>query len=781
MPKNLLIVESPAKAKTIEKILGSDFEVKSCYGHIRDLQKDDMGIDIKNNYRPTYIVPEEKAKVVKELKQLAKKSDEVWLATDEDREGEAISWHLCEVLGLDPATTKRIVFHEITKPAIKSAVERPRTVDMNLVNAQQARRILDRIVGFELSPVLWRKMSMKNNLSAGRVQSVAVRLIAEREREINGFTTQSSFKIEALFNAKDSSGRIITFKAEGSKFPNVENAEKFLKECLGANYKVKDIQIKPTKRTPAAPFTTSTLQQEASRKLGYSVSRTMLLAQKLYENGHITYMRTDSVNLSETAMDDIRNTITSSFGDKYHKARRYKTKNDSAQEAHEAIRPTYMSTTSVNDADARRLYELIWKRTMASQMADAELEKTIAKINVSTNNAELTAQGEVLKFEGFIKVYREDVDDEDMENEEQQEGMLPPLTVGIDLPLKEMKAIERFTRPLPRYTEASLVKKLEELGIGRPSTYAPTISTILKRGYVEKRDKEGIKRDFRVLTLSNDKISKNTQSENTGAEKSKLFPTDVGLLVTDFLKQYFDDIMDYGFTARIENEFDEVAQGKLRWSKMIDEFYNPFKKDVEKTIETAERIKGERELGVDPVSGKPVIARMGRYGPMVQIGITEDTEKPRFAKLKQDQSIETITLDEAMELFRLPRNLGTFEDSEVQVNIGRFGPYIAHDKKFYSLSKEHDPYSISLELAIPIIEEKRKAKDERTIKVFEKEKIQLLRGPYGPYIKQGLRNYKLTKEQQERVADLNIDEVKKIIEDVKANPPKKVARKKKQK
>ena len=781
MPKNLLIVESPAKAKTIEKILGSDFEVKSCYGHIRDLQKDDMGIDIKNNYRPRYIVPDDKAKVVKELKQLAKKSDEVWLATDEDREGEAISWHLCEVLGLDPSTTKRIVFHEITKPAIQSAVERPRTVDMNLVNAQQARRILDRIVGFELSPVLWRKMSMKNNLSAGRVQSVAVRLIAEREREINGFTTQSSFKIEALFNAKDNAGRGITFKAEGTKFPNVENAEKFLKDCLGANYKVKDIQVKPTKRTPAAPFTTSTLQQEASRKLGYSVSRTMLLAQKLYENGHITYMRTDSVNLSETAMDDIKTNIISSFGDKYHKARRYKTKNDSAQEAHEAIRPTYMATTSVNDADARRLYELIWKRTMASQMADAELEKTIAKINISTNNAELTAQGEVLKFEGFIKVYREDVDDEDVENEEQQEGMLPPLTVGMDLPLKEMKAIERFTRPLPRYTEASLVKKLEELGIGRPSTYAPTISTILKRGYVEKRDKEGIKREFRVLTLSNDNISKDTLSENTGAEKSKLFPTDLGLLVTDFLKQYFDDIMDYGFTARIESEFDEVAQGKLIWSKMIDEFYNPFKKDVENTIETAERIKGERELGVDQVTGKPVIARMGRYGPMVQIGTTEDSEKPRFAKLKQEQSIETITLEEAMELFRLPRNLGSFEDAEVQVNIGRFGPYIAHDKKFYSLSKEHDPYSISLEQAIPIIEEKRKAKDERTIKVFEKEKIQLLRGPYGPYIKQGLRNYKLTKEQQERVADLNIEEVKKIIEDVKANPPKKVARKKKQK
>jgi DNA topoisomerase I len=478
-------------------------------------------------------------------------------------------------------------------------------------------------------------------------------------------------------------------------------------------------------------------------------------------------------------MEDIQNTIKSSYGDKYYKARRYKTKNDSAQEAHEAIRPTYMTTTTVSDADARRLYELIWKRTMASQMADAELEKTIAKINVSTNNAELTAQGEVLKFDGFIKVYREDVDDDEMDGEEQQEGMLPPLNIGMDLPLQEMKAIERFTRPLPRYTEASLVKKLEELGIGRPSTYAPTISTILKRGYVEKRDKEGIKREYRVFILSKDKISKETQSENTGAEKAKLFPTDLGLVVTDFLKQYFDDIMDYGFTARIESEFDEVAQGKLRWSKMIDEFYNPFKKDVEKTIETAERIKGERELGTDPISGKPVIARMGRYGPMVQIGTTEDTEKPRFAKLKQEQSIETISLVEAMELFRLPRNLGEFEGSEVQANIGRFGPYIAHDKKFYSLSKEQDPYSITLEQAVPIIEEKRKAKDERTIKVFEKEKIQLLRGPYGPYIKQGLRNYKLTKDQQERVADLNIEEVKKIIEEGKANPPKKMARKKK--
>src|SRR6476620_3057063 len=616
MAKNLLIVESPAKAKTIEKILGSNFEVKSCYGHIRDLEKDDMGIDVKNNFRPRYIVPEEKRKVVNDLKQLAKKSGEVWLATDEDREGEAISWHLCEVLGLNPATTKRIVFHEITKPAIQKAVGNPRTVDMNLVNAQQARRVLDRIVGFELSPVLWRKISMKNNLSAGRVQSVAVRLIAEREREINAFTPQSSFKVEAIFTATDSAGKQLSFKAEGSRFPKAEAAEQFLKECIGANYTVKDIQVKPTKRTPAAPFTTSTLQQEASRKLGYGVSRTMLLAQKLYESGQITYMRTDSVNLSETALEDIEKTITSSYGSKYHKARRYKNKNESAQEAHEAIRPTYMSNTSVSDAETRRLYELIWKRTMASQMADAELEKTIAKIGISTNKAELTAQGEVLKFDGFIKVYREDLDEEDIEGEEAegQEGMLPPLSIGQQLSFREMKAIERFSRALPRYTEASLVKKLEELGIGRPSTYAPTISTIQKRGYVEKRDKEGIKRNFRVLKLAKDKISTETLEENTGAEKSKLFPTDLGLVVTDFLKQHFDDIMDYSFTARIEGEFDEVAAGNIKWSKMIDDFYNPFKKDVENTIENAERIRGERELGMDEVTGKPIVARMGRYG-----------------------------------------------------------------------------------------------------------------------------------------------------------------------
>jgi DNA topoisomerase-1 len=779
MAKNLLIVESPAKAKTIEKILGEDFEVKSCYGHIRDLKKEEMGIDIKNNYQPTYIVPEDKEKVVRELKQYAKKSGEVWLATDEDREGEAISWHLCEVLGLDPATTKRIVFHEITKPAIQSAVLKPRTVDMNLVNAQQARRILDRIVGFELSPVLWRKMSMKNNLSAGRVQSVAVRIIAEREREINAFTSVSTFRVEAMFTARDISGKDVLFSAEGKKYQNADNAEAFLQSCLNAEYTVADIQVKPAKKTPSAPFTTSTLQQEASRKLGYSVARTMILAQKLYESGKITYMRTDSVSLSETAMESITAQVNQQYGKNYMQARKFKNKNESAQEAHEAIRPTYMEETTVEDADLRRLYDLVWKRTMASQMADAELERTTAKIKISTNKEELTAQGEVLKFDGFLKVYMEDRDEEDLTDEEQQEGMLPPLAVNQKLPFKEMRATERFTRPLPRYTEASLVKKLEELGIGRPSTYAPTISTILKRGYVEKRDKEGIKRNFHVLKLKDGKISKESDSETTGAEKSKLFPTDLGLVVTDFLKQYFDNIMDYSFTARIEEDFDEVAAGRLKWSKLIDDFYNPFKKDVENTIENAERIKGERELGVDSVSGKKVIARMGRYGPMVQIGDVTDEEKPKFAKLKNTQSIETISYDEAMELFKLPRVLGLFEDIDVKVSIGRFGPYIEHDKKFYSLAKELDPYTITLEEANPIIVEKRAAKEERTIKIFEKEKIQLLRGPYGPYIKQGLRNYKLPKETQERVTELQIGEVKKIIEEAKANPPKKSFRKKK--
>lgn len=735
MAKNLLIVESPAKAKTIEKILGSDFEVRSCYGHIRDLEKAGMGIDLEKKYKPTYIVPVEKEKVVNDLKRLAKKAGEVWLATDEDREGEAISWHLCEVLGLDPKTTKRIVFHEITKPAIKAAVENPRTVDMNLVNAQQARRILDRIVGFQLSPILWRKISTKNNLSAGRVQSVAVRLIAEREREINAFTPVSHFKVEALFTAKDNSDKTITFKAEGGKHSLAEDAESFLKSCIGADYKVSDIQVKPGKRSPAPPFTTSTLQQEASRKLGYGVSRTMILAQKLYENGHITYMRTDSVNLSNTALGDITNTITHSFGNEYHQFRKYKNKNESAQEAHEAIRPTYMRNSTVHDKECHRLYELIWKRTMACQMADAELEKTIAKINISANNEELTATGEVLKFEGFLKVYREDRDDDedDPSTGSGQEAMLPPLSVGQELPLTAMKATERFSRPLPRYTEASLVKKLEELGIGRPSTYAPTISTILKRGYVEKRDKEGVRRDFRVFVLQKDIVSKEMEQETTGAEKSKLFPSDLGLVVTDFLKQYFDDIMDYGFTARIEAEFDEVAEGKMKWNQMIDDFYLPFKKDVENTIENAERIKGERELGVDPESGRPVVARMGRYGPMVQMGGVEDEEKPRFAKLNVGQSIETITYDEAMELFKMQAALGKHEDKDVSVNVGRFGPYVKWGDEFISIPKGENLQTVDLDRAIHLIELKLKA--DAPVAFYNDKPITKGKGRFGPYIK----------------------------------------------
>jgi DNA topoisomerase I len=737
MAKNLLIVESPAKAKTIEKILGSDFQVKSCFGHIRDLEKAGMGIDIENNFEPRYIISEDKEKVVKELRALANKSGEVWLATDEDREGEAISWHLCEVLGLDPKKTKRIVFHEITKPAIQNAVANPRTLDMNLVNAQQARRILDRIVGFELSPILWRKMSMRNNLSAGRVQSVAVRLIAEREREINAFTPVSTFKIEGLFTAKDLSDKPVTFAAEGKKQPAAAGAEAFLQSCIGADYKVSDVQVKPARRSPAAPFTTSTLQQEASRKLGYGVSRTMVIAQKLYENGYITYMRTDSVSLSNTALGDITNTVKSMYGEKYHQYRKYKNKNESAQEAHEAIRPTYMSNTTIEELDWKRLYELIWKRTMASQMADAELEKTIAKIFISTNKEELTASGEVLKFDGFLKVYREDKDDDDIEDDPStgsgQEGMLPPLTVGQKVPLKELKATERFTRPLPRYTEASLVKKLEELGIGRPSTYAPTISTVLKRGYVEKRDKEGIRRDFRVLKLVKDTITKVTEQENTGAEKSKLFPSDLGLVVTDFLKQYFDDIMDYGFTARIEAEFDEVAEGRMEWHSMLDDFYSPFKKDVEKTMETAERIKGERELGTDPESGKPVVARMGRYGPMVQIGHADDEEKPRFAKVPTGQSIETITYNEAMDLFKIQGTLGQYEEKDISVNVGRFGPYVKWGDEFISIVRGTDLASVDLEKAIQLIKEKKVA--DAPVAMYEDKPVTKGKGRFGPYIK----------------------------------------------
>jgi DNA topoisomerase-1 len=610
-------------------------------------------------------------------------------------------------------------------------------------------------------------------------------LIAEREREINHFIPESVFKVSALFSALDINKKKVKFKAEGpQKLTTAGAAEKFLNECKGAKYTVKDITVKDGKRTPSAPFTTSTLQQEASRKLGYSVSKTMLLAQKLYESGKITYMRTDSISLSETAVEAIKAEINSSFGAKYYQPRKFKNKNENAQEAHEAIRPSYMNESKVDDADTNRLYELIWKRTIASQMSDAQFEKTTAKIEISTNKDTLTASGEVMKFDGFLKVYLEGKDDDDLDEEaelgEGDESLLPPLAKGQVLEFISMTGLERFSRPASRYTEASLVKKLEELGIGRPSTYAPTITTIMKRNYVEKREKEGVKRIYQILSLNpKDEIKIETASEITGAEKNKLSPTDLGLVVTDFLKLHFEKVMDFGFTAKIEGEFDEIADGKLKWSKMLENFYQPFHETIEHTLETAERAKGERELGFDPITGKKVIARMGRYGPMVQIGHQDEEEKPKFAKLKASQSIETISYDEAMELFKLPRTLGLFEEEEVSVNIGRFGPYAAHSKKFYSLNKEMDPYTVTIEELTPMIAEKRKAKDERTIKVFEKEKIQLLRGPYGPYIKQGLRNFKLTKEQQEKVETLTIEEVKEIIEELKKNPPRKTARKKK--
>ena len=735
MAKNLLIVESPAKAKTIEKILGSDFEVRSCYGHIRDLEKDDMGIDIKNNFAPRYKVPDEKAKVVNELKQFAKKAETVWLASDEDREGESISWHLAEVLGLDINTTKRIVFHEITKPAINAAVQNPRIIDMNLVNSQQARRVLDRLVGFELSPVLWRKIGMKGGLSAGRVQSVAVKLIAEREREINQFKSTGSFKIEALLASADESGKKIFFKAEDGGTRTIEEAEKFLERCKNANYSVKDIIVRPGKRTSAAPFTTSTLQQEASRKLGYGVSKTMIIAQKLYESGKITYMRTDSVNLSATAKEQIKTEVLKSYGEKYLQLRNYKNKNESAQEAHEAIRPTDMGESRIDNPETARLYELIWKRTIASQMGDAILEKTTAKIKISTVEDELTATGEVLKFDGFLKVYNEGNDDEDVDNPGfGGESRLPALRINQPLDFEGMTATEKFTRHAPRYTEASLVKKLEELGIGRPSTYAPTISTIIKRSYVEKRDKEGTKREIRILKLSKENsISKINTSEITGAEKSKLFPTDLGLVVTDFLNQHFEKVMDYSFTANIEEEFDKIAEGRLRWNTMVGEFYEPFHESVEHTLENAERAKGERELGKDPGSGKPVIARMGRYGPMVQIGSAEEEEKPRFAKLKATQSIETISLEEAMDLFKLPLSLGEFEEKEVLVNMGRFGPYVKWGEQFISMPKGEEPTDVDLPRAIEII--KAKLVEEAPIAHYEEKPVTKGKGRFGPFIK----------------------------------------------
>jgi DNA topoisomerase-1 len=749
MAKNLLIVESPAKAKTIEGYLGPDFTVKSSYGHIRDLIKSEDAIDIKNNFEQKYEVPADTKQIGSELKKLAKEAETVWLASDEDREGEAISWHLFDTLGLKDATTKRIVFHEITKSAILKAIDNPRKIDYNLVNAQQARRVLDRLVGFELSPVLWKKV--KPSLSAGRVQSVAVRLIVDREREVNKFKTEAAFKIVAIFGkGRDS------FKAElPERFKTQEEAEKFLADCAAALFNINSLETRPAKRTPAAPFTTSTLQQEASRKLGFSVSRTMSVAQKLYEYGKITYMRTDSVNLSDTALNAAQKQIVSAYGEKYHHLRKYKTKAAGAQEAHEAIRPTFFENhTTDGDPAERKLYELIWKRAIASQMSEAQFERTVAKIKISTRSEELVANGEVMKFDGFLKVYLESVDEEDDLSEDGDNPILPPLTKGQQVNLREMTATERYTRPPARYTEASLVKKLEELGIGRPSTYAPTISTIQNRGYVLKEDREGKPRNFRVLTLNDGNIKKEEKTENTGVERNKLFPTDIGAVVNDFLVQHFNGIVDFNFTASVEKQFDEIAQGLKEWTEMIRTFYTPFHEEVESTIKTADKATGGRELGTDPVSGKRVSVRIGRYGPFVQIGESEvkdspePQEKPAYASLRAGQMIETITLEEAMELFKLPKKVGFFEDKDMTVAIGKFGPYIKHNSAFYSLPKGLDPHDVSETQAVEIIAEKRKKDAEKLIKQFdENPDVKILNGRWGPYIEFGKANLKIPKDK----------------------------------
>lgn len=828
MPKNLLIVESPAKAKTIEKYLGKDFTVKSSYGHVRDLDKSNNAVDIDNNFEPKYVVSADKSKLVSELKKLVKKVDEVWLATDEDREGEAISWHLCEVLGLDPKETKRIVFREITKPAIKNAITKPRTVDLNLVDAQQARRILDRLVGYELSEVLWKKV--RGKLSAGRVQSVAVKLVVEREKEITNFQVTSFFRVNAIFKVRNEQGTWVELKAElSSRFDSEKAALNFLNKCVGATYTIEDIQVRPLKRRPTAPFTTSTLQQEASRKLGFAVKRTMMVAQKLYEAGMITYMRTDSVNLSQTALNAIEDVVKQEYGDKYHKLRHFKGKSSNAQEAHEAIRPTYFQRQSVSgNRDEQRLYELIWKRTVASQMAEALLEKTTAKIGISTvPDTFLKAEGEVLKFDGFLKVYLESKDDED---EEEAKGILPPLKVGQELNLKNMTATERFTRPPARFSEAALVKKMEELGIGRPSTYAPTISKIMepKRGYVVKESREGEPRDYMVHTLERDELSSKKDQENTGAVKNRLFPTDMGMIVSDFLETHFDDVMDYGFTADMEEIFDDIAEGKLKWQTMLKDFYFPFHEAVEKTIDEADRATNDRVLGTDPETGRTVLTRMTRNGPVAQIGAPDELlpdEKPKYANLRHGQSINTITFEEAMKLFELPRDLGEYKGEEVSVGIGRYGPYVRFGDKFVSIPKGEDPIELTVERARELIEAKLKeeapiahykdkpitkgkgrfgpflkwnglfanvpkrydfdnlteeevfelvkAKEEkeakRYIKIWDEEKIALENGRWGPFIRFQRKSVKLPKVGDQRMtpeqaAELSLEDVKKLIE-----------------
>ncbi len=744
MSKNLVIVESPAKAKTIEGYLGEDFIVKSSYGHVRDLGKGDGAIDVAHGFKPRYEISEDKKDVINELRKISNKAQTVWLATDSDREGEAISWHLKEVLELADAKIKRIVFTEITKKAILEAITKPRIIDIDLVNAQQARRILDRLVGFEISPVLWKKI--KTGLSAGRVQSVAVRLVVEREREVEQFNATSSYKVVAKFEV--GKGKILS--AELAKNFNTEKeAYDFLNNCLGADFSVKNLEKKPAKKSPAPPFTTSTLQQEASRKLSFSVAQTMTVAQRLYEAGKISYMRTDSVNFSDDAVASAKNAIVASYGNEYFQLRKFKNKNDSAQEAHEAIRPTDFSLQEASgDRNEQRLYELIWKRAIASQMAEAQIERTIATIGISTVPQTLTATGEIIKFDGFLKVYIESTDEES-DADEDTKGMLPPLEIGQPLSLNEMKAAERYSRPSPRYTEASLVKKLEELGIGRPSTYAPTISTVQKRGYVEKENRDGKERKLKEIILAHNKIETVVTSEITGAEKSKLFPTDLAMIVNDFLVQYFPTITDYSFTANVEKEFDEIAEGKKKWEKMLDEFYGTFHETVLSTgqIERSS-VSTSKDLGVHPQTGEKIIARLGRYGPIVQIGEADEEKgiKPKFASLKKGQFIETVTLEDALELFKLPREAGEFEGKVMKVAIGRFGPYILHDSKFYSVGKEDDPLTITEQRSIEIIEAKRKAEAEKLIKEFPgNDEVKVLNGRWGPYIVAGNKNVKIPK------------------------------------
>jgi len=774
MTKNLVIVESPAKAKTIEKFLGKDFTVKSSFGHVMDLSKKNLGVDIENGFIPNYEISIDKKKIVSELKKLAKNAEMVWLASDEDREGEAISWHLFNALKLDESKTKRIVFHEITKTAIVKAIENPRGIDKKLVDAQQARRVLDRLVGFELSPLLWKKV--KPALSAGRVQSVAVRLIVEREDEIKNFKVTSSYKVVAKFEVENNKGKAKFIAELPRRFKTKKEAIEFLERCKDAEFTISNVEKKPGKKSPAPPFTTSTLQQEASRKLGFSVGNTMRVAQKLYESGKITYMRTDSLNLSNLALGMAKNQITELYGEEYVKTRKFSTKIKGAQEAHEAIRPTYMNNKSAGgDASQMKLYELIWKRTIASQMSDAQLEKTNVTVDISTTKEKLVAKGEVIKFDGFLKVYLESTDDENNDN---QKNILPPLNKGEKLQLNEMMADERFTKYSPRYTEASLVKKMEELGIGRPSTYAPTISTILKREYVVKEDRDGRKRDYNVIILKSKKINEEVRSEKTGFEKAKLFPTDIGSLVNKFLLEFFDNIMDYNFTASVEKEFDEIAAGQKKWNKMIKEFYGPFHAKVESTLENAKKYSGERLLGVDPKTGLNIFVKIGRYGPIAQLGDTESEEKPKFAGLKKDQSIETVTLEDALELFKFPRSIGEFEEKEMTVAIGRFGPYVKHNSLFFSLSKTDNPMSVTRERAIEIIEAKRQKDKENTIREFDEDPtVKVLKGRFGAYIKIKTKNFKIPKGTDPE--SLSFKDCIKISEDPKNAPKKAFKRKKK--